>query len=79
MPRYMILMQEDDHAWENLSLEQKQKIMEQYFAWAEELRSGGHMRGGEALARGGRILRTVLQQLPSPPDRVLRREHPHRR
>ena len=59
MPRFLVLMHESDDAWEKLSAEEKQRLMEKYFAWADELRSGDHMRGGDPLAKGGRVLRTV--------------------
>jgi hypothetical protein len=57
MPRYMILMHENDNAWERFSAEEKQRLMERYFAWADDLRRGDHLRGGDPLARGGRVLR----------------------
>lgn len=57
MPGYMILLRENDDAWANLSAEEKQALMQKYFAWVKELRGGGHMRGGDPLARGGRVLR----------------------
>lgn len=59
MPRYMVLMHESDNAWEKLSAEEKQRMMERYFAWAADLRQGDHLRGGDPLVRGGRLLRVV--------------------
>lgn len=59
MPRFMVMMHENDDAWERLSAEEKQKAMEKYFAWADELRQGDHMRGGDPLVRGGRVLRVA--------------------
>ena len=58
MPQYMILLRENDEAWAKLSAEQKQVLMQDYFAWVRQLRDGNHMRGGDPLARGGRVLRT---------------------
>lgn len=57
MPRFMILMHEDDNAWAELSADEKQQTLEKYFAWVRELREGDHMRGGDPLDRGGRVLR----------------------
>jgi len=57
MPRFMVLMHESDDAWAKLSADEKQRMMEKYFAWAEELRRGDHFRGGDPLVRGGRLLR----------------------
>lgn len=58
MPKFMVLLQEDDNAWAQLSGEEKQSIMEKYFAWVAELRAGNHLQGGDPLQRGGRVLRT---------------------
>jgi hypothetical protein len=55
----MVLMHESDDAWAKLSAEEKQRMMEKYFAWAAELRRGDHLRGGDPLVRGGRLLRVV--------------------
>ncbi len=57
MPQFMILLRENDDAWANLSADDKQALMQKYFAWVGELRKGDHMRGGDPLARGGRVLR----------------------
>ena len=59
MPRFMILLHENDDAWEKLSAEDKQAIMQRYFAWVGELRRDDRMRGGDPLLRGGRVLRTA--------------------
>lgn len=59
MPRFMVLLKEDDHAWARLSAEEKQALMQKYFAWVKELRDGDHMRGGDPLATGGRVLRVA--------------------
>lgn len=67
MPRFMVMMHENDNAWEKLSAEEKQRMMERYFAWAEELRRGDHMRGGDPLVRGGRVLRVVGSEVVDGP------------
>lgn len=58
MPQFIVFMHENDNAWEKTSLEERQKIMEKYFSWARKLRERNQMRGGEVLAKGGRVLRT---------------------
>jgi hypothetical protein len=67
MPKFMILLRESDDAWAKLTAEDKQTIMQRYFAWSAELRSGDHMRGGEPLLRGGRVLRTTSGEIVEGP------------
>ncbi len=67
MPRFMVLLQDDDNAWEQLSSEEKQSLMEKYFAWVDELKAGDHMRGGDPLATGGRVLRTESGEIVDGP------------
>ena len=59
MPKFMILMQENDHAWSRLAPEEQQRLLEKYYAWARELKEKDFMRGGDALSDGGRELRVV--------------------
>lgn len=67
MPRFMILLHENDDAWAKISAEDKQTIMQRYFAWVRELRRGDHMRGGDPLLRGGRVLRTSRGEIVEGP------------
>jgi hypothetical protein len=57
MPKYFILMREQDHAWARLPKEEQARLLPLYYAWVKELKSRDLLRGGEALAEGGRILR----------------------
>ncbi len=59
MPRFMIFMHENDDAWRKLSADEKQSIMEKYFAWVRKLRANDQLRAGDPLASGGRVLRAV--------------------
>jgi hypothetical protein len=55
----MIFLHESDNRWETLSSEEKQRIMEKYFAWVRKLREANQMRGGDPLAPGGRVLKAA--------------------
>lgn len=57
MPNYMLLLNESSEAWDQLSAEEKEKMLGKYMAFTESLRSSDRMRGGDALAPGGRVLR----------------------
>src|SRR5262245_48251026 len=67
MPRFMVLLHDDDDSWNKLSADEKQRLMQKYFAWVDELRAADHMRGGDPLLRGGRVLRTVGGQIVEGP------------
>ena len=59
MPRFMIFLHESDNRWEAISSEEKQRIMETYFAWVRMLREKDQMRGGDPLRPGGRVLQAA--------------------
>ena len=63
MEKFMVLLYENDNAWAKLSPEEKQEIMKRYFAWVDELKTKDILRGGEALAAGGRVLRMAGGQV----------------
>jgi hypothetical protein len=63
----MVLLHENDDGWAKLSADDKQEIMQRYFAWVGELRRGNHMRGGDPLVRGGRVLRTTRGEIVEGP------------
>ena len=55
MPRYMLLLHGDDSV--EYSPQQMQRIVEEYMAWARQLRNEGHMLGGDELDGGGKVIR----------------------
>ena len=57
MPRFAVLMHEDDHAWSRLAPEERDRLMERYVAWVRELKASGSFQGGEPLGNGGLVLR----------------------
>jgi hypothetical protein len=63
----MFLLRENDDAWAKLSAEEKQAVMKRYFAWVADLRAGDHMRGGDPLVRGGRVLRATRGEIVDGP------------
>jgi hypothetical protein len=67
MPKFMLLMREDDHAWARLPPEERRRLLPLYFAWVRKLREQDLLRGGEALAEGGRILRSAGGQVIDEP------------
>lgn len=67
MPNFMILLRENDRAWSKLSPEEQQRLLEQYYAWADHLRTNGHFKGGAALAESGRVLQVVNGEIVDGP------------
>ena len=57
MPRFVILMREDDDAWSRLPETERDRLLELYGAWVGELREKGAFVSGAPLGAGGRILR----------------------
>jgi hypothetical protein len=57
MPRFVILMREDDHAWSKLPVVEQGKLIGRYMAWAGDLRKSGALVSGEPFGKGGRVLR----------------------
>lgn len=57
MPNFMLLLNESSESWEKLSADEKEKMMGKYMAFTESLQSSDRMRGGDALAPGGNVLR----------------------
>jgi len=54
MAQFMLLLRGGE--FPVYSPEQMQKVVEEYIAWADELRKQGRHRGGEELKEGGRVL-----------------------
>ena len=67
MPGFMILMQEDDHAWSRLGPEEQQRLLGEYSRWAEELREKEILKGGAALSDGGRFLESTADGIVTTP------------
>jgi len=59
MAQFMIMMHENDGAWDGTPIDEQKRLFKLYLDWAKELQSRDMMRGGDALARGGRMLRVV--------------------
>lgn len=57
MPKFIVLMQENDDAWARLPKNEQDALMKRYSAWVLGLREAGTLVGGEAIGRGGRHLR----------------------
>ena len=56
MPRFIIMMTENDNAWARLTDRERGEIMPKYFKWVEELKAAGWFKSGAPMASGGRIL-----------------------
>ena len=58
MTRYMLALHDDPAAFEDLSPEQMQQVVEKYNEWAGRLAQAGRMAGGEKLRdEPGRVVR----------------------
>jgi len=53
MPRFVVLMYEDDGAWERLPKARRTSLMRRYTVWVGLLRTSGAFRGGSALGSPG--------------------------
>ena len=67
MPRYMILMHEDDNAWARLDPEEQRRLLKKYYAWVESLRSDGVFEAGSPVSSQGRVLKVVDGELVDGP------------
>lgn len=63
MPEYVLLLNQSEKKFDNLSPEEIQALLSKYMAWRQGLVQRGILRGGRKLAEGGRRLRTVKEQL----------------
>jgi hypothetical protein len=59
MPRFVILMREDDDAWRKLPREEQQALLARYREWVERLKREGLLHAGEPLGASARVLRMV--------------------
>lgn len=51
--RFICLGYSDESKWNGMSEEERESMMEECFAYDDELRRGGHFAGGEALRPAG--------------------------
>lgn len=58
MSKFIILMKGSHAAWNSHSAEEKQRIMERYYAFIERLKKSHGFDGGSALKSGGYELRS---------------------
>lgn len=52
MPRYLLLMLEDDNAWDKLPKDRQQALYQQYVAYTASLRDTGRLIDGAPLGQG---------------------------
>jgi hypothetical protein len=53
MPRFAVLMFEDDRAWSRLPELERQRLIVLYGNWVRDLKAKGAFEGGEPLGEGG--------------------------
>jgi len=59
MQEFLLIYEGGDKSWMERPREQRDKVMEEWAAWFQELETSGHLRnGGAALAPGGAVLTT---------------------
>ena len=56
MPRFLLLLSEDDGAWEKLSEERQAELMEKYGEWTQLLHRNGNLVGRAALQGRGIVV-----------------------
>ena len=69
MPRFVVLMYEDDGAWEKLTKARRAALMKRYMAWAALLTKKGLLRGGSAVGGPGVLLDKKGRTIGSTPWR----------
>lgn len=52
MPRFMLLPYDEPGAFDDVSPDEMQRILERYLAWTEGLSSGGHLLASDKLVDG---------------------------
>lgn len=58
MPDFMLLLYSDPRAFDDVSPEDFQRVIERYRAWTERLKASGHFLASDKLTDGeGRVLR----------------------
>jgi hypothetical protein len=57
MPKFLMLARSTDQAWQDVSAEEAQRIVQQYVDWSNRMRSAGRLVGSNKLTDGeGRVL-----------------------
>jgi len=56
MPRFAVLMFEDDRAWSRLPELERQRLLVLYGNWVRDLKAKGAFEGGDPLGEGGVVL-----------------------
>ncbi len=59
MPRFVILMREDDNAWSKLPKEEQKALLARYQEWVGQLKTKQILHSGEPLSSSARLLRKV--------------------
>ncbi len=57
MKKFVLMMHEDPHAYDGLSPQEVQAVLDRYFAWRDRLQQDGHFVAGYKLERPGCALR----------------------
>jgi hypothetical protein len=57
MADFMLVMKGDHHSWNGMSADEKQRVMEKYYAFVHRLKRENRFKGGSALKHGGVQLR----------------------
>jgi hypothetical protein len=57
MPQFLMLARSEDQAWQGVSAEEAQRIVQQYVEWSNRMRTDGRLAGSNKLKDGeGRVL-----------------------
>ena len=57
MAKFLMLARSNDHAWQDLSAEEAQRIVQQYVDWSDRMRAAGRLGGSNKLTdREGRVI-----------------------
>ena len=56
MAKFVLIMRENERAWERLPREERRRLLDLYMSWVRGLAESNVLRGGEALAEGGAML-----------------------
>jgi hypothetical protein len=63
MSSFLLLLYDNPAAWQNVTPEQMQKVIEEYMAWGQKLGQEGKLESGQKLKdEGGRVVRLQANQ-----------------
>ena len=75
MPRFAILMREDDDAWARLATPEQDRLLKLYYAWVGDLRASGAFVDGNPLGGPAVVLRIdgsrIVESPPTETRQVL--------